>query len=89
MTAENSEYSTKVEELGETISTLTTERDEARSNYENAAARVTEVEGNNAELNNTIATITAERDGLAAYRKEVEDEAKRAVINNYVEQLSE
>ena len=86
---ENSEYSTKVGELENTISTLTTERDEARSNYENAAARVTEVEGNNAELTNTIATITAERDSLATYKKEVEDEAKRAVINNYVDQLSE
>jgi chromosome segregation ATPase len=89
LTTENSNYSIKVGELENTISTLTTERDEARSNYENAAARVTEVEGNNVELTNTIATITAERDSLATYKKEVEDEAKRAVINNYVDQLPE
>lgn len=89
LTTENSNYSTKVGELEETISTLTTERDEARSNYDSASARVTEVEGNNSELNATIATLTAERDGLAAYRKRVEDEAKKAVVDGYIDQLSE
>ena len=89
LTTENSNYSTKVGELEETISTLTTERDEARSNYDSASARVTEVEGHNSELNDTIATLTAERDGLAAYRKRVEDEAKKAVVDGYIEQLSE
>jgi archaellum component FlaC len=89
LTEENSQYSTKVGELEETISTLTTERDEARANYDNASARVTEVEGHNSELNDTIATLTAERDDLAAYRKRVEDEAKKAVVNSYVEHLSE
>ena len=89
LTEENSQYSTKVGELEDTISTLTTERDEARSNYENANARVTEVEGNNSELTTTLATVTAERDSLAAYKKSVEDEAKQAVISNYIDQLSE
>jgi chromosome segregation ATPase len=86
---ENSNYSTKVGELEETISTLTTERDEARSNYDNVNARVIEVEGNNAQLTNTVLTLTEERDNLAAYRKRVEDEAKKAVVDNYVDQLSE
>ena len=67
----------------------TTERDEARSNYDTASARLTEVEGNNSELTTTLATVTAERDGLAAYKKSVEDEAKKAVVNNYIEQLPE
>ena len=89
LTTENSNYSTKVGELEETISTLTTERDEARSNYDSASARVTEVEDNNSELTATIATLTAERDSLAAYRKRVEDEAKKAVVDGYIEQLSE
>lgn len=89
LTSENSEYSTKVGELEDTISTLTTERDEARSNYDNASARVAEVEGNNSELNATIATLTAERDDLAAYRKRVEDEAKKAVVDGYIDQLPE
>ena len=89
LTNENSEYSTKVEELKNSISTLTTERDEARSNYDNANAKIAEVEGINSELNGTIATITEERDELAAYKKRVEDEAKKAVVDGYVEQLSE
>ena len=89
LTTENSNYSTKVGELEDTISTLTTERDEARSNYDTASARLTEVEGNNSELTTTLATVTAERDTLAAYRKSVEDEAKRTVVNNYVDQLPE
>lgn len=89
LTTENSNYSTKVGELEDTISTLTTERDEARSNYDTASARLTEVEGNNSELTTTLATVTAERDTLAAYRKGVEDEAKKAVVNNYIEQLPE
>ena len=89
LTTENSNYSTKVGELEDTISTLTTERDEARSNYDTASARLTEVEGNNSELTTTLAAVTEERDGLAAYKKSVEDEAKKSVVNNYVDQLPE
>lgn len=89
LSTENSNYSTKVGELEETISTLTTERDEARSNYENANARVAEVEGNNSQLTSALASMTEERDSLAAYRKRVEDEAKKAVVDGYVDQLSE
>ena len=89
LTTENSNYSTKVEELENNISTLSTERDEARTNYDNAQARVTEVENANAELTNNLTTVTAERDSLAAYKKNVEDEAKKAVVDNYTEHLSE
>jgi chromosome segregation ATPase len=89
LTTENSNYSTKVEELEINISTLSTERDEARTNYDNAQARVTEVENANTELTTNLSTITAERDSLAAYKKNVEDEAKKAVVDNYTEHLSE
>ena len=89
LTSENSEYSTKVGELEEVISTLTTERDEARTNYENAQTRITEVESTNTELTGNLATVTEERDSLAAYRKKVEDEAKKAVVDSYVEHLPE
>lgn len=89
LTSENSEYSTKVGELEDVISTLTTERDEARTNYENAQTRITEVESANTELTGNLATVTEERDSLAAYRKKVEDEAKKAVVDSYVEHLPE
>lgn len=86
---ENSEYNTKVGELENTISTLTTERDEARSNYENANAKITEVENNVSELTTSLTSMTEERDALASYKKNIEDEAKKAVINGYVDQLPE
>ena len=89
LTTENSEYNTKVGELEEIISTLTTERDEARSNYENANARIAEVENNNSELTNSLTSMTEERDALASYKKNIEDEAKRTVINGYADQLPE
>lgn len=89
LTAENAEYSTKIEELENNISTLSTERDEARSNYENASARIVEVENNYSELNNTLANITVERDALIAYKKGIEDDAKRAVVSNYIDSLSD
>ena len=87
--ADNSNYSTKVEELENTISTLTTERDEIRSNYDNATARIAEIEQNNAQLSDNLTSMTAERDELATYKKRVEDEAKKAVIDSYSDQLSE
>lgn len=86
---ENSEYNTKVGELENTISTLTTERDEARSNYENANARIAEVENSNSELTTSLTSMTEERDALASYKKNIEDEAKKAVINGYADQLPE
>ena len=89
LTTANSEYSTKVGELEENISTLTTERDEAQSNFESVSAKVTEVEGNNSQLATELANVTAERDTLAAYKKQVEDDAKKAVVETYVEHLPE
>lgn len=89
LTEENSQYSIKVGELNDNISTLTTERDEARTNYDNVQASFEELNKNYNELNNTVATITVERDALAAYRKNVEDEAKKAVVESYTEHLSE
>jgi predicted nuclease with TOPRIM domain len=89
LTTANSEYSTKVGELEETISTLTTERDEAQSNFDNANARIAEFENTVNELNNSLTAMTEERDGLATYKKEIEDNAKLAVINGYADQLPE
>lgn len=89
LSIENSNYSTKVGELENTISTLTTERDEALSNYENANTRIATIEENNLQLSDTLASITQERDELVAYRKRIEDDAKRTVIYGYVDQLFE
>lgn len=89
LTEQNSQYSTQIEELNNSISTLTVERDEAQSNYNAANASLTEVNNNYNELNNTYAAVVVERDNLLTYKKNIEDEAKKAVVNEYVEHLSE
>ena len=89
LTESNSNFSTQIEELNQTISTLTIERDEANSNYTSAQASFEELNGNYTTLGNTLAAVEAERDSLATYKKNVEDEAKKAVINSYVEDLPE
>lgn len=85
---ENSNFSTKVSELEEQISTLSTERDEAQTAYSNLNANFEELQKNYSELNENCNKITVERDALIAYRKTVEDEAKKAIITSYSEHLS-
>ena len=89
LTESNSNFSTQIEELNGTISTLTTERDEANSNYAASQESFAQLNNNYNELNNTLATVTIERDALVTYKKNIEDEAKKAVINNYVDDLDE
>lgn len=79
LTQQNSDFSTKVEELNAQISTLTTESETAAANYE---ARITELES-------SLAAVAAERDDLASYKKTIEDDKKKAVINSYAAQLPE
>jgi myosin heavy subunit len=89
LTEQNSQYSTQIEELNNSISTLTMERDEAQTSFANANAQLETAAAEFNELNGKYATIVEERDILATYKKNVEDEAKKAVINGYVDQLSE
>lgn len=89
LTEQNSQYSTQIEELNNSISTLTMERDEAQTSFANANAQLETATAEFNELNGKYATIVEERDILATYKKNVEDEAKKAVINGYVDQLSE
>ena len=89
LTESNSNFSTQIEELNGTISTLTTERDEANSNYAASQESFAQLNNNYNELNDTLARITVERDTLVTYKKNIEDDAKKAVINNYVDDLDE
>ena len=70
-----SEYEQKIEEKDNSISTLTTERDTANSNY--------------AEAQNQIETITGELNTLKEYKLNIEKEEKQSVIDKYSEQLDE
>lgn len=89
LTQSNSEFSTQIEELKGTISTLTIERDEANTNYTTAQGELEEAANKYSQLEGDYAAVVAERDSLSTYKKNVEDEAKQAIISNYVEFLSE
>ncbi len=94
--SEFSELDTKFKECQETNFTLVTERDNVSDKLQCAETRVTELEesiGNYtkqiSELTSSVDSITEERDILAAYKKAVEDDAKKAVIETYAETLPE
>lgn len=77
-----SEFEQKKVELETSISTLTTERDEAQANYASAQATLEAKE-------TEIATLNEELESLKAYKKSIEDAAKKEVIDSYAVQLSE
>ena len=72
---QNSEFSTKIDELNETIVTLNTEKDSFSAQLE--------------EANANIAALTEENDSLKNYKLDIETQQKNAVIDEYVEHLSE
>ena len=70
-----SDFSTKIEELNETVATLTTERD-------NANSQATEYSNSLAQANETITSLTE-------YKNNNENEKKAGVIEQYSELLPE
>ena len=82
------EYSSKITELSDTISTLTIERDNISNEFTNEQQKNAELADKFAAIEATLADITAERDTLIAYRKDVEHNARVAVIGNYANSLS-
>ena len=73
--AEISDFETKIGELNESISTLTTERDEALSEMNQA--------------NNTIHSLKEENASLNSFKTNIETEQKKAIIAKYSELLDE
>ena len=77
-----SEFSTKIEELNNTITTLNSEKD----NLEAASAEYT------AQLetaNNNIASLNEELDSLKQYKLGIENQKKNSIIEEYSEHLTE
>ena len=72
---QNSEFSTKIEELNESITTLTTERDGFSAQLD--------------EANATISSLTEENNSLNSYKLNIENQQKNAVIDEYSEHLDE
>ena len=71
----NSEFSTKIDELNETIVTLNTEKDSFSAQLEEANANIT--------------ALTEENNSLKNYKLNIETQQKNDVINEYAEHLSE
>lgn len=72
---QNSEFSTKIDELNETIVTLNTEKDSFSAQLEEANANIT--------------ALTEENNSLKNYKLDIETQQKNAVIDEYSEHLSE
>jgi chromosome segregation ATPase len=76
-----SENNTKLEELNGELSTLITERDELNSQKTSLQAEFDAISAQYAEAQTSIEALTNERNALVAYKKNVEDEAKKAVAD--------
>ena len=77
-----SEFSSKIEELNNSISTLEAERD-------NANNQVSEYTTQLETANSTIESLNGELNTLKEYKLNIETQQKQAVINEYSEHLSE
>ena len=75
-------FSTKIEELNNAIATLNTEA-------ENAQAKIAEVQTqyNDAQAQNSA--LSEENESLKAYKKNIEDQSKEAVVAEYTDKLAE
>ena len=76
------EFSAKIEELNNSISTLTTEKDSANEQINEYSTKIE-------DANNTINSLNEELDTLKQYKLGIETQQKKAVINEYSEHLSE
>ena len=101
LNTDNQNYSTKVGELENDISTLTTERDDAQTNFANVSAQLDEA--NNAlnsereavaalrteveVLTSNYTALETEKNELAAFKKNVIDNEKKLIIDQYNEVL--
>lgn len=70
-----SEFEQKITKKDTAISTLTTERDDAQHNYENAE--------------NTITALNSELETLKSYKLQIETKEKEEVLSKYSEQLND
>lgn len=77
-----SDFSAKIEELNNSISTLETEKDSADSQINEYVSQIS-------TMNDTLDSLNAELDTLREYKLNIETQQKEAVINEYSEHLSE
>ena len=77
-----SEFSTKIDELNENISTLEVEKGDINSKLDEYNAQLE-------TANNTIASLNEELNGIKEFKSTVETNQKNSIIDEYSEHLSE
>lgn len=92
---QNSAFEQKIEELKTSVSTLTTERDEAVTALNTAKESLEEATNNVAELNNSlnnangsISELTQKNEELTSFKAAVEKKEKENIIASYSDKLS-
>ena len=78
---------TKIEELGSENATLIQEKNDAVALHTAATEQIASIQATLDGVNATLATVTAERDTLATFKKNIEDDEKKALIADYAVQL--
>lgn len=76
------EFSTKIEELNETISTLNMEAESAQTKIADIESQYTAAQEENSAL-------SAENESLKTYKRDIENQHKEAVVAEYADKLSE
>lgn len=89
LTSSISELNTQIDEYKENISTLIQEKETEIANYEALKAEKEAFEQSYSQLQIDFDAISAEKAELASFKKDVEDEAKRSIVAEYVEFLDE
>lgn len=78
---------TKIEELGSENATLIQEKNDAVALHTAATEQIASIQATLDGVNATLVTVTAERDALATFKKNIEDDEKKALIADYANQL--
>lgn len=89
LTQEKAEFELKIQEFTNIISTLETERDDVKAQYEAANTLLNETKTTLENVQVSLATLQAEHETLVEYKKGIEKAEKEAIIESYVEMLSE
>ena len=82
------EFEQKIEELNNSVSTLTTERDEANASLDSVRGELNTANEQIAQRDVTINTLTEEKEALADFKATVEKNEKEAIIASYSDKLT-
>lgn len=84
---QNAEYSTKISELEENISTLNTDRENAANEYSALESKLNEANENYANAQATISALTEENESLKSYKLANDKVKKQGIIESYASLL--